>query len=175
MNENLDLTKILKGCPKGTEFYHVLYGRVWFRSIIPYDEHPIKLSLCKDDTSDDIYSRVTVSEKGIYDIHFDGECVLFPSKDQRDWSKFERFWDKPKKERFDPNTLQPFDKVLVRADDGHTWRCGFVSHIVSDDFDKELVCTSDGLSVRCVPYNDETKHLVGTTDDCPDYYKWWKE
>ena len=30
MNENLDLTKILKGCPKGTKFYSPIYGEVRF-------------------------------------------------------------------------------------------------------------------------------------------------
>ena len=82
--------------------------------------------------------------------------------------------DKPKAERFDVNTFQPFEKVLFRLGES-PWRCGFFSHIVSDVFNKELVCTSYGLSVRCVPYNDETKHLIGTTDDCPEYYKWWED
>ena len=100
MNENIDLTKILDGCPKGTEFYHTVYGIVWFNSIIPNNEYPILLSLCEDGTTDDIYNIMTVTEKGIHDVHFDGECILFPSKDQRDWSKFERFWDKPRIEKF---------------------------------------------------------------------------
>ena len=26
-----------------------------------------------------------------------------------------------------------------------------------------------------IPYNDETKHLVNTTNDCAEYYKWWEE
>ena len=30
MNENLDLTKILKGCPSGTKFYSSVYGEVTF-------------------------------------------------------------------------------------------------------------------------------------------------
>ena len=168
MNENIDLTIILKGCPKGTRFYSSNCGEISFNSFRPDKEYPLLFDCCDD-------SYVKYTKEGFYLTMFkDAECTVFPSKEHRDWSKFVRFWDKPKKEKFDPNTLQPFDKVLVRADDGHTWRCGFVSHIVSADFDKELVCTSDGLSVRCVPYNDETKHLVGTTDDCPDYYKWWQ-
>ena len=28
---------------------------------------------------------------------------------------------------------------------------------------------------QCIPYNEETKHLIGTTEDCPEYYKWWEE
>ena len=98
----------------------------------------------------------------------------FPVQRSADWSKFKRFWGKPKKERFNLKTLQPFDKVLFRIGED-PWRCGFFSHIVSDDFDKELVCTTDGLSARCVPYNLDTKHLVGTREDCPEYYRWWEE
>ena len=41
MNENLDLTKILEGCPKGTEFYHAGFGRVWFFGIDLDSDYPI--------------------------------------------------------------------------------------------------------------------------------------
>ena len=41
MNENLDLTKILEGCPKGTEFYHAGFGRVWFVGIDLDSDYPI--------------------------------------------------------------------------------------------------------------------------------------
>lgn len=27
----------------------------------------------------------------------------------------------------------------------------------------------------CVPYNDETKHLVGTKDEAPEYYRYWED
>lgn len=175
MNENIDLTKILDGCPVGTEFYHAGYGRVWFKGIIPYEKHPIRLSLCKANI-DDYYTGVTVSKKGTHDIHFDGECIFFPSKDQRDWSKFERFWDKPKVEkvkkveRFKIKTLQPFDKVLIRNGDNLHWKADFFGYIAG-----QWVNCVGGGDVECVPYNEETKHLIGTTDDCPEYYKWWEE
>ena len=172
MNENIDLTKILEGCPVGTEFYHAGYGRVWFKGIIPYEKHPIRLSLCKANI-DDYYTGVTVTKKGFHDIHFDGECIFFPSKDQRDWSKFVRFWDKPKVEKFDPSTLQPFDKVLVRDIYKECWACTLFSHI-DNDVSFPVYCSSDCFAT-CIPYNEETKHLVGTTDDCPEFYKWWEK
>ena len=173
MNENIDLTKILEGCPKGTEFYHAGYGRVWFKGIIPYEKHPIRLSLCKANI-DDYYTGVTVSKKGTHDIHFDGECLLFPSKDQRDWSKFERFWDKPKVEKFDPNTLQPFDKVLVKEYETDIWTASWYSHSANNLDDGWFVCDNTYWHY-IIPYNDETKHLVGTKEDCPEYYKWWED
>ena len=44
MNENIDLTKILKDCPIGTEFYHAGYGKVWFCGINLNNNYPILLS-----------------------------------------------------------------------------------------------------------------------------------
>ena len=113
MNENLDLTKILEGCPEGTEFYSSVFGEVSFKSINTSDEYPI---LLKTHSKFSIQSEnIYYLKDGRYCIVFNGECTLFPDKNQRDWSKFERFWDKPKVERFDPKTFQPFDKVLARC------------------------------------------------------------
>lgn len=165
MNENIDLTKILEGCPKGTEFYHTIYGIVCFYDIISNSEYPIRFKKDK-------YLINSVTKSGLMVSNYKGECTLFPSKDQRDWSKFVRFWDKPKKERFDLKTLQPFDKVLVRGKNGLTWRAEFYSHV---DNDFHLVICGCGLWKQCIPYNEETKHLVGTVKDCPEYYKWWEE
>lgn len=169
MNENLDLTKILEGCPEGTEFYHAGYGRVWFVGINSISKYPIKLSLHNDDCI-----HAAVSAKGTLDVSYNGECLLVPSKDQRDWSKFERFWGKPKVEKFDVTTLQPYDKILVRDTNNETWSCGLFSHIENLD-DEYPLYTVGTCNKVCIPYNDETKHLLGTSDDCPDYYKWWEE
>ena len=173
MNENLDLTKILEGCPKGTKFYSSNYGDVTFFEISPYarERYPIRLQY----RSLNINSQpliVSLTEDGRSVYGYDGECTLFPSKDQRDWSKFVRFWDKPKVERFDPKTLQPFDKVLVRDNDCH-WTADLFSHIDSG-VNGGIYCSYFRWR-QCIPYNEETKHLVGTKEDCPEFYKWWEE
>ena len=174
MNENLDLTKILEGCPKGTKFYSSNYGDVTFFEISPYarERYPIRLHY----RSLNINSQpliVSLTEDGRSVYGYDGECTLFPSKEQRDWSKFERFWDKPKVERFDVNTLQPFDKVLSRYGTESNWMCTYFSHII-DKVNPYVDC--NGIIVHvCIPYNEETKHLVGTQEDCPEFYKWWEE
>ena len=170
MNENLDLTIILKGCPGGTEFYHAGFGRVWFVGIDLDSDYPIRLSL-NNDPCDNTF----LTKKGTVNVQYDGECILFPSRTQRDWSKFERFWDKPKVEKvekFDPKTLQPFDKVLVRVDKNDCWMAAHFSHV--DDYTHKAVCNTFYYT-QCIPYNEETKHLVGKTDDCPEYYKWWEK
>ena len=162
MNENIDLTKILKDCPKGTKFYSTLYGEVEFEKIKKESEYPIVI-ITKHGNKSDIKSDGR--HYGEYD---DGVCTLFPSKEQRDWSKFEAPWYK--KDKFDPKTLKPFDRVLVRDECYQTWKCGFFSHINDDDSFLPYITVNSSYA-HCIPYNDDTKHLVGTTDDAPEYYR----
>ena len=175
MNENIDLTKILEGCPEGTKLYSSIFSEVVFIRIARENPaYPILIKVSFEPK----WRNLTKQGKFYAAV---GECTLFPSKDQRDWSKFERFWDKksldkPAVEKFDPKTLHPWDKILVRKiHSPHNispWSCEYFSYINPNT--PELV---NGIASRyeiCIPYNDETKHLRGTTDDCPEYYKWWK-
>ena len=47
--------------------------------------------------------------------YYSDECLLFPSKDQRDWSKFKRFWDEPKPEESDSKLLQQYKELYTIA------------------------------------------------------------
>ena len=170
MNENLDLTKILEGCPIRTKFYNTVYGECTLLMVSDHRYYPIVLKTYRE--YDKRYAEVRLTRDGRTEYSYNGECTLFPSKTQRDWSKFERFWDKQKKERFDPKTLQPFDKVLVRDDDCY-WTADLFSHI--DEGINGGICCSCFRWRQCIPYNEETKHLVGTKEDCPKFYKWWEE
>ena len=78
------------------------------------------------------------------------------------------------KDKFEPKTLKPFDKVLVKFNDRFIWKCDLFSHIDESDSPYIFHCIS-GKWLRCVPYNDETKHLVGTNDEAPEYYRYWEE
>ena len=175
MNENIDLTQILKGCPKGTELYSTIYGKVRFEGISNSDVCPIEVKVFNKSTNPSVISAYFAKD-GRCSSSYDGECTLFPSKDQRDWSKFERFWDKPKVEKFDVNTLQPFDKVLVKysLDCDFDWECDLFSHIDNKDDESPYHCV--GTNYRyCIPYNSETKHLVCTNKEAPEYYRYWEE
>ena len=83
MNENINLTKILKYCPKGYKLYTPLYGEVEFEGII-YGKFPIVVT--------DEFRNIYFTEKGLYYDAPNAECLLFPSKEQRDWSKFTAPW-----------------------------------------------------------------------------------
>ena len=171
MNENIDLTKILKDCPKGTKFYSPIFGEVYFEKIRSDEENAIVLTRG--------VLEFTFTKEGFYDAVFGEECLLFPSKDQRDWSKFTAPWYK--KEKFDPKTLKPFDKVLVRDDESRVywsayWRCAFYSHTREKEKSRTYrYATTANSYTFCIPYNDETKHLVGTTEEAPEFYRYWEE
>lgn len=161
MNEGLNLVEILKDCPEGTKLYSTVLGEVKLCTVNCDNIYPICVK-------DNIGNTGWLTSDGKFIEKFDGECVLFPSKDQRDWSKF-----KPKQPKFDPKTLQPFDKVLVRDKGFIRWRCEFYSHLIEDNETMYKYVTAYNIYKYCIPYNDDTKHLVGTTDEAPEYYRYW--
>ena len=149
----------MKDCPKDTELYCTFLGDVLFSKI---EDNKIFIH-----TSYAVYSLYSDGK-----FTYEGECVLFPSREQKDWSKFKVLIKK-----FDPKDFKPFDKVLIRDDDGFEWCPTFLEKISKESSGKYLAvelisgCKWD----MCIPYNEETKYLVGTTEDCPEYYKWWEE
>lgn len=164
MNENINLIEILKNCPKKIELYSTIHGIVYFDGITKNKEYPIRLI----DTD-----FIHFTKDGKYAIDKpNGECILFPSKEQRDWSKFTAPWYK--KEKFDPKTLRPFDKVMVKDSIREKWNCGFFSYICNDENYFKYI-TTDTCYCFCIPYNDETKHLVGTIEEAPEYYRYWED
>lgn len=74
-------------------------------------------------------------------------------------------------QKFDPKTLQPFDKVIARLDRLGIWCCELFSFIEEGT---NLIKCCGAYYKYCVPYNDETKHLVGTTNEAPEYYRHWE-
>ena len=164
MNENLNLVEILKDCPEGTKLYSTVFGEVEFDKIdTNYRRRPIRVSL--KNRSDGF----TKDGRLYYD--YDGECMLFPSREQRDWSKF-----KIKETKFDPRTLQVFDKVLVRMSNEsyNNWYADFVAEPAYTKDETPLILGAKEANM-VIPYNEETKHLVGTTDKSPEFYRYWED
>lgn len=170
MNENLNLVEILKDCPEGTKLYSPAYGDVELVNV-SQDKgtlYPILIKIPSNsaytftcDRSFDKYGRIFAD--------YSGECLLFPSRNQRDWSKF-----KIKKPKFDPKTLKPFDKVLVRDINSEKWKIQLFSHIIKDCFPYEYHCIGSCYNF-CIPYNDDTKYLVGTANKEPEFYRYWED
>lgn len=70
------------------------------------------------------------------------------------------FEDLPKKCEF-----KPFQKVLAKFDEDCEWVPDFFYHYDKSDSEMPYVCIANGRAIECIPYNEETKHLLGTTDE----------
>ena len=234
----MNIAEILKNVPKGTKLYSPIFGDVTFKGIN---------SLCIEVLGSSHIVREFLHNGNFY---HNGECMLFPSRENRDWNTFsifkkgdflvtprggifiyngitdntslgaicgidcldrlsiscvspdswcnkkgtrkatdeeiKVFYDRLKEEgytwnahdftitkisKFDINELQPFDKVLVRDTSSGIWTCNLFSHFRErKDFKFQTFVSTYN---QCIPYNDETKHLVGTKEPCPEYYKTW--
>lgn len=99
-----------------------------------------------------------------------GEVDLFPSKDQRDWNKWvEEKESEPQSSKSTPppfvTMLLPFDKVLVRNNLCANWVCELFDHVNSLYHEKPWVTLAGTRWKYCIPFNNETKHLVGTSNE----------
>jgi hypothetical protein len=75
------------------------------------------------------------------------------------------------KPHYDIANFKPFDKVLVKYYNDENWKCGLFSHLSTNSAAK-FVCVGSTY-VQCIPFNDDTKHLLGTTDPCDEMYINW--
>ena len=109
-------------------------------------------------------SIVRVGDKYYYHYsNTEGTIGLFPIAEQDDW---ELVFNK-----FDINTLKPFDRVLVRDNNTQKWTADLFSF-----YDKSLVCPYSCVghyTNQCIPY-EGNEHLLGKTDDCDNFYKTWE-
>lgn len=68
--------------------------------------------------------------------------------------------DLPKKYEF-----KPFQKVLAKFDEDCEWMPDFFYYYDKSDSEMPYVCIANGRAIECIPYNEETKHLLGTADE----------
>ncbi|WP_295367559.1 hypothetical protein [uncultured Prevotella sp.] len=230
MENKINIAEILKDCPKGMELYSPIYGKVELLEVDSNSEYSIK-------TVTSIGRPGSFTPYGrFYENYPSAECLLFPSREMRDWTKFfkrgdvvikngggmaavfdgwandtytefnttvnlycdnntgeeevcttllfrkateeerNQFIEKVElilKGKYNPDTLQvepvkpksqfkPFDKVLARDDDKHIWRANYFSHY-KNDYEYPYCCIN-GFYRYCIPYNEHTAHLLGTTD-----------
>lgn len=74
----MNIAEILKYCPKGTELYSTVWGEVELEKA-EIEKYTIEINLFNG-------SRAKLFDDGSYSMK--GECILFPSKKQRNWNQF---------------------------------------------------------------------------------------
>ena len=70
--------------------------------------------------------------------------------------------------KFDITTLKVFDKVLVRDSNEGMWSASIFSHT----WENKYICIGIWYN-QCIPY-EGNEHLLGTANDCDEYYKTWE-
>lgn len=84
------------------------------------------------------------------------------------WNAETKTLEKLVEPKFDPATLKPFDRVLVRNVLTDKWRIGFFEKIDTEEPKYDTVCSSFR---HCIPYLHDTKHLLGKAEMEPEYYR----
>lgn len=144
----MNIAEILKDCPEGTKLYSLVCGELELVCVTDEEEYPI---ICRV-TEDGRYDSFTSDGREFFDYP-DAKCVLFPSKDQHDWSKFGVSGKKIKYQ------FKPFDRVLARDSDDEFWFSEHFGHIEND---VSFICGGKKYS-QCIPY-EGNEHLLGTTN-----------
>lgn len=231
MENKINIAEILKDCSKGMKLYSPAFGENKLYQINNASNYPIV-------TKDEQECTKSFTSNGHFDANIaTAECILFPSSEMRDWTKFFKRGDvvyskagkisaifegwvnddytefnttinfytadasygeeevcytncfvkasdeeravfianaeKHYNGKYNPETLQvepvkpecpfkPFDKVLVRDTDEQAWCANYFSHYKNSP-DYFYVCIN-GIYHYCIPYNEHTAHLLGTTD-----------
>lgn len=153
----MNIAEILKDCPCGTKLYSSIFGELSLLCVLSCSLYPINCKVIRSG------SIVSFTEDG--KLHTaDAEPTLFPSKDQRDWSKFgvsDQATDQATDQKQETE-LKPFDKVLVRDFDDRKWVCDFFEGIPTSS-EYEYSCVLRGLVHQCIPY-EGNENLLGTTN-----------
>ena len=81
MENKINIAEILKDCPKGTKLYSPLFGNVTLAEVDTSIVFPITVT-------GSLNSYCCFTKTGLYYTRANAECLLFPSSEMRDWTKF---------------------------------------------------------------------------------------
>ena len=83
MEQKLNIAKILKNKPRGTKLYSMIHGKCSFEAVT---DEIFKINFCTSKFGLTQSGECTLIKFG--NMYDGGECIIFPSKEMRDWSKF---------------------------------------------------------------------------------------
>lgn len=142
----INIVDKLIDAPKGFKLYSPIFGECTLQDI--YSSGTIEVVRTENNATYtfNAYGQPTST----------GECLLFPSKEVREW---DNFLLEPKASY----NFKPFDRVLVRDSENDKWQANLFSHISAANECRPFVCLGGRLWSYCLPYNEKTAELIGTT------------
>ena len=87
MEQKLNIAEILKNKPRGTKLYSMIHGKCSSEAVT---DEIFKINFCTSKFGLTQSGECTLIKFG--NMYDGGECIIFPSKEMRDWSKFQ--WEK---------------------------------------------------------------------------------
>lgn len=160
MNENLDLTKILKDVPSGTKLYSPVCGECELVEIDSENTHPI---ICRTKTDGgDIGCEAFTADGKFFCDYKNGECLLFPSKENRDWSTFKVA---NQHKHFEPfQKVLRVDKIPMRVPDPwiKVWSCDFYNFYDEGTHTHYFVSGYSAKDDEVIPYTGNEDKLGKT-------------
>lgn len=142
---------------------YLVYGIV---KSIDYSSKKLEYYVLNDMSTLKFEDWLSFEDKQIQPITETQQIILFDAL-----LKENKRWDAEKKMIVDlkPKVeFKPFDKVLCRNSKDDIWEADFFARLTRKEIDytqsDKYLCVGD-LWMYCIPYNDSTKHLLGTTDE----------
>ena len=134
----MNISEILKRLPSGTKIYSVIHGK------------EVELASIKENSDRPILVKEHPTSKFLESFYPDGsickggECLLFPSKDKREWVKA-------------TFGLKPFDRVLAKETKDDVWEIEFFSSYTDNDT-RPYLCLL-GTYGYCIPFEGNEMYL----------------
>ena len=131
----------LRYAKKGIKLYSPIFGECEFDHVSPSDSIYVRY---KD-------TQIEFNKYGQFSFNnSDGECLLFPSKEVREWSQM-------------PYDFKPYDKIVARfrPSSKNIWQADFYSHRMSK---VDHMGISGNFYSEVLPFNAETAKLIGTNN-----------
>lgn len=157
---NLETLEVEKHQPEFKDGDIVVYGK--------------SVAICRKIYKHTLYFYVSIDKT--FGLLFNDNCVSaegyrFATEEEMQQlfealEKENKAWDNKKKEVVDLKpkwTPKPFDRVVTRVDNDAIWTANIFSHIDSYGEYNTIGCV--GGYPYCLPYNDETAKLIGTTNN----------
>lgn len=154
MNNKINIAEILKDCPKGMKLYSPIYGKVELWKVDSNSVYSIMTA-----TSIDRAGTFT-SEGLLYENYPSAECLLFPSSEMRDWTKFFKRGDVVRS--IDDGAQAVFKGW--ESDDYTSFYASIVHHAEVDEWDEDIVFAVESF------YKEYEEFARGFIVDAEEHY-----
>lgn len=154
MENKINIAKILKDFPKGTKLYSPIYDKVELLGVNIYSVYSIMTATSIDRTG------IFTSDGRLYEKYPTAECLLFPSREMRDWSKFFKRGDVVRS--IDDGTQAVFKGW--ESDDYTSFYASIVHHAEVDEWDEDVVFAVESF------YKESEEFARGFIVDAEEHY-----